>query len=552
MIATLFVGLLLGQTLPLPKFGHGVVVSDSLIASEIGRDILRQGGNAVDAAVATHFALAVTHPSAGNLGGGGFMLVRLADGRSVALDFREVAPAAATRDMYLDAQGEPRPRASLDGPLAAGVPGSVAGMGEAHRRFGTLAWSRLVGPAQRLADRGFTVSRYLENDLRSEARRFALFPESARLFGAGLREGDVFRQPDLARTLRRIRDRGPREFYEGETARLLDKAMREDGGLITLDDLRAYQVKERAPLVGTYRGHEIVTMPPPSSGGIALLQMLGMLEETDVRASGPGTAATIHRMIEGMKRAFADRAEFLGDPDFADVPVDRLLGPAHIAAMRTTIVADRATPAAEIRAGESWKEGEHTTHFTVVDKDGNLVACTTTLNTGYGSAYVPKGLGFLMNNEMDDFATALGKPNSYGLVQGERNAIAPGKRPLSSMTPTIVLRDGKPYLVLGSPGGPTIINTVLQTIVNVVDHRMSVRQAVTAPRVHHQWMPDEIRYEDGALNPDVRATLERLGHRFAARPGNMGSCHAVLIEPGSGLRVAGTDPRLGDAGAAGY
>lgn len=552
MVATLIAGALLGQTLPLPKFAQGVVVSDSRLASEVGRDALRQGGNAVDAAVATFFALAVTHPTAGNLGGGGFMLVRMADGETVALDFREVAPSAATRAMYLDAKGEPRPRASLDGPLASGVPGSVAGMGEAHRRFGTLAWPRLVGPAQRLAERGFVVSRYLEGDLRQEAKRFALFPESARIFGAGWREGDTFRQPDLARTLRRIRDRGPREFYEGETARKLDQAMRADGGLVTREDLRGYRVVARSPLVGAYRGREIVTMPPPSSGGIALLQMLGMLGDADLRAGGFGTAATLHRTIEGMKRAFADRAEFLGDPDFADVPTGRLLDPAHLAAMRATIVPERATPAAEIRAGEGLREGEHTTHFTIVDKDGNVVACTTTLNTGYGSAYVPRGLGFLMNNEMDDFATALGKPNSFGLIQGERNAIAPGKRPLSSMTPTIVLSDGKPYLVLGSPGGPTIINTVLQTIVNVLDHRMSVRQAVSAPRVHHQWMPDEVRYEDGALNADVRATLERYGHRFAAWPANMGSCHAILIEPASKLRVAGTDPRLGDAGAAGY
>ncbi|MCW5942820.1 MAG: gamma-glutamyltransferase [Fimbriimonadaceae bacterium] len=552
MLASLLVGLVLGQSLPLPKYSAGAVVSDSMIASEVGRDILRQGGNAVDAAVATHFALAVTHPTAGNLGGGGFMLVRMADGRTVALDYRETAPAAATRDMYLGANGEPKPRASLDGPLASGVPGSVAGMGEAHRRFGSLPWARLVGPAQRLAARGFAVSRFFESDLHQEAKRLALDPEANRIFGAGLREGDTFRQPDLARTLLRLRDKGPREFYEGETARRLSAAMREDGGLITMDDLRNYRVIAREPLVGSYRGDEVVTMPPPSSGGIALLQMLGMLEATDVRASGFGTAATIHRTVEGMKRAFADRAEFLGDPDFAEVPVARLLDPAHIAAMRASIQANRATPAGEIRTGEGLREGEHTTHFTVVDKAGNVVACTTTLNTGYGSAYVPKGLGFLMNNEMDDFATVLGKPNGYGLMQGERNAIAPGKRPLSSMTPTVVLRDGKPYLVLGSPGGPTIINTVLQTIVNVVDHRMSVRQAVTAPRIHHQWMPDEVRYEEGAVNPDVRAALAALGHRFAARAANMGSCHAVLIEPGTGLRVAGVDPRLGDAGAAGY
>ncbi|HMS55384.1 MAG TPA: gamma-glutamyltransferase [Fimbriimonadaceae bacterium] len=527
------------------RFAHGAVVSDSTLASQVGADILKQGGNAVDAAVAVGFALAVTFPAAGNLGGGGFMLVRMANGRSVAIDYRETAPEAATPDMYRNG------RSSTTGYLASGVPGTVMGMHEAHKRFGKLPWARVVAPSIRLARDGFKVGYGLADDFRRERARFKQFPASWAQFcrnGKFYAAGETLKQPDLAKTLQLIQSKGPDGFYEGAVAAKIESAMSANKGIITRNDLKHYKVKLRTPLQATYKGHGLITMPPPSSGGIAVLQMLKMLEGDNLSALGFQSSASLHLQVEAMKRAFADRATHLGDADFVPVPVKAMLDPAYLAGRRQEI-GDRATPAKEISGMGAGAEGENTTHYTVADKFGNVVANTYTLNTGYGSAVVIPGTGVLMNNEMDDFTSEPGKPNAYGLIQSEKNAIAPGKRPLSSMTPTIVLKKGKPLLVLGSPGGPTIINTVYQTIVNVIDYGMNVQQAVSAPRFHHQWLPDTIRWEPFGLSNDVRKALEAKGHQLDSVGRNMGSCHAIMI--GADFRV-GVDPRITSAGTAGY
>jgi gamma-glutamyltranspeptidase/glutathione hydrolase len=537
------------------RFRHEAVVSDCKIASHVGAGVLRKGGNAVDASIATAFALAVTYPTAGNIGGGGFMLVRTSKGETVAIDYRERAPLKATRGMYLDPAGNVVPEASTVGYRAAGVPGTVAGMWEAHRRFGKLPWRDLVQPSVELAENGFAISYDLARSLKSMSRLFSRFPESSRIFnrqGRFYEWGEKLVQPELGRTLSRIRDQGPKGFYAGETARLLEEDMRSNGGLITEEDLEAYRVVVREPLNGRYRGCEVLTMPPPSSGGVALLQMLGILEAYELAGMGFGSSATSHLLIEAMKRAFADRAAHMGDPDFVRVPLAQLLDATYIGGLRKGIQPNKATPASEIKASVfGSRESEHTTHFSVVDREGNAVANTYTINSGYGSGAVAKGLGFLLNNEMDDFAAKVGVPNAYGLIQGEANAIQPLKRPLSSMTPTIVLRDGKLAYVLGSPGGPTIINTVLQTILNLVDFEMNVQRAVAGPRIHHQWLPDEVRYEPGGLNADTKLALEALGHKFASRPSFMGSCMAIAVDPSTGHRLAGVDPRSDDGGAAG-
>lgn len=535
-----------------------MVVSDSLIASEIGRDILKKGGNAVDAAVATGFALAVTFPAAGNIGGGGFMLVRMADGRTVAIDYRETAPAGASRNMYIGADGKPT-RESLIGFKASGVPGTVMGMAEAHRRFGKLGWKDLIEPSVKLARDGFVMPHGLAGSLRSAAGSFKPFPASYRQFcrdGKFYEWGEVFRQPDLAQTLALVRDKGEDGFYRGETAAKIAKANKTGGGLITEKDLANYKLRLREPLKGTYRGHEVITMPPPSSGGIALLQMLKMVEKDDLASMGFQSSAYVHLLTESMKRAFVDRAVHLGDPDFVKVPVSTLLDDSYLGSRRQQIT-DRATPSKEVKAhGENvagiGEERLETTHYSVVDKDGNAVSNTYTLNGGFGSYAVAEGTGILMNNEMDDFAAAPGEPNMYGLIQGESNAIAPGKRPLSSMTPTIVVKDGKLAYVIGSPGGPTIINTVFQTILNVIDFEMSIQRAVAAPRFHHQWMPDEIRWEPFGLPAELRKDMVGRGHVFAAKGANMGSCNSIAVEPTSGHRLAGVDPRITSAAAAGY
>jgi gamma-glutamyltranspeptidase/glutathione hydrolase len=534
---------------------NGMVVTQSEEATRVGLAVLQKGGNAIDAAVAVAFALAVTWPTAGNIGGGGFMVIRRADGRIEALDYRERAPLAAHRDMYLDASGNVVFEASTYGYKAVAVPGTVAGLALARERHGTLPWRELVEPARRLAADGFTVTPWLALNLRDpdNVQRLERDPESRRIFlgnGRAPAEWDTFRQPDLARTLERLRDRGPREFYEGETARLLVAAMKANGGLVTEKDLREYEPTVREPLRGTYRGLEIVTMPPPSSGGIALLEMLNMLERHEVGKAGAGSAAATHLLIETMKRAFADRASHLGDTDFVSgVPVSTLTSKDYAAKLGGTFDPARATPASEVRPlGAEVVEPVHTTHFTVADKDGNVVTSTTTLNENYGSGVTVPGAGFVLNNEMDDFTSKPGVPNLYGLLQSEKNAIAPRKRPLSSMTPTIVMREDRPWLALGSPGGPTIITAVLQVIVNVVDHGMQLQEAVDAPRVHHQWAPDEVRVEP-RLNLDTSAKLLALGHRYSDNTERLGDVHAVMIQ--DGVLHGAPDPRSGGV-ALGY
>lgn len=523
-------------------------------ATEVGVEILRQGGNAVDAAVAVAFALAVTLPEAGNLGGGGFLLLRTRDGNATAIDYRETAPAKAVRDIYLNSTGEAIKGngGSLVGWRAAGVPGTVAGMERAWRQYGSgrLHWSALIEPARRLASEGFILRASHTRSLAGSKNLLSTSPDGTRIFlnsGKLWKAGDRLRQPELAETLKRLQRNGPREFYEGETARRIVADMAKHNGLMTADDLKGYAVKERRPLVTTYRGNRVISMPPPSSGGIALFTMLRILENYEIGKMGWEAPQRWHLMVEAMRRAFADRAEYLGDPDFVSVPVASLVDWRYADALSATINIERASSSRDIKAGKvpfpPRPESPQTTHFTVVDGEGNAVANTYTLNGAYGCGVVAAGTGVLLNNEMDDFATVPGKPNMFGLIQGEKNAVAPGKRPLSSMTPTLVLnREGKLWFTAGSPGGPTIINTVLHTVVNIVDHNMSMGQALAASRIHHQWLPDEITWES-TLPPAVKADLERRGHMFSARARNIGDAQGILVDPATGTRYGASDPR---------
>jgi gamma-glutamyltranspeptidase/glutathione hydrolase len=531
---------------------NGMVASVSAIASQVGVNVLKRGGNAIDAAVAVGLALAVLWPSAGNIGGGGFMVIRLADGRTTAIDYREMGPAAAHRNVYLDAQGEYIKGSSTYGHKAAGVPGAVAGMAYALEKYGTLKWADVATPAYGLARNGFTVWQQLERSLKGSEKGLSLYPETKRIFlrnGKPYEEGDVFRQPELAATLWRTIKQGPKEFYTGRTARLIEASMRKAGNgkaWMTVQDLKNYKVVERMPLKTKYRGHEIITMPPPSSGGIALIEMLNILERYDLRALGAGSAQEAHLKVEAMRRAFADRAEFLGDPDFVKVPVAGLISRAYADKLAATIDPEKASTSEAIKHGEpAAYESEETTHYTVVDKDGNVVSCTTTLNESFGNKITVEGAGFLLNNEMDDFAPKPGSPNAYNLIQGENNAVAAKKRPLSSMTPSIILsKDGKLWFAVGSPGGPTIINTVMQVILNVIDHGMNMQQAIDWPRIHHQWMPDTITYEPYGLAPDVMNILQMKSHKFVERPRYMGDAEGVMIEVGTGFRLGAHDARL--------
>ena len=519
-------------------------------ASEIGATILRRGGNAVDAAVAVGFALAVIHPSAGNLGGGGFMVIRLTDGSVYALDYRETAPARASRDMYLDSLGQLTDR-SVTGHLAAGVPGSVAGLAEAQRRFGRLPLRDVVAPAVALARDGFVLDEARSRSIEWDADRLGRFEGSRAQFltadGTAPPAGTLFVQADLARTLQAIADSGAAPFYEGWIADLIVQEMDAGGGLISRADLADYRPVWRDPTVVTYRGHTIYSMPPSSSGGTTMGEILNILEGFDPLPPF-GSAAHIHLLTEAMRRAFTDRNTFLADPAFVAMPLERLLSKAYAAEQRATIQPDRATPSAVVVPG--LREGDHTTHYSVVDAGGNAVSVTTTINSGFGSAVTVRGAGFLLNNEMDDFTTAVGEPNMYGLVQGEANAIEPGKRMLSAMTPTIVLDpDGTVLMVVGTPGGPTIISTVTQVISNVIDFGMSPGDAVAAPRIHHQALPDVIRYERDGLRPDVVAELERMGHAVEARGGFSGQVDAIMRVGDRWVGV--TDPRA-SGGSAGY
>ena len=538
---------------------HGMVSSVSEIASRVGVDVLKRGGNAIDAAVAVGLALAVVWPSAGNIGGGGFMVIRMADGRTTAIDYREMAPAAAHRNVYLDEKGEYIKESSQYGHRAAGVPGTVAGMALALEKYGRLKWATVIEPARRLAAEGFPVWYQLERSLKGSSTQLSRYPETKRIFlrdGNPYETGETFRQPELAAVLTRLKSFGPREFYSGRTARLIEAAMKRAAGngtpWMTVEDLKNYRAVERTPLRGNYRGYEVITMPPPSSGGIAMLAMLNILERYDLKGMGAGSAAALHLQVEAMRRAFADRAEFLGDPDFVKVPVAGLTSRGYADRQAATIDPLRATPSSAIGHGDPVPyESEETTHFTVVDSDGNVVSNTYTLNDGYGNKITVEGAGFLLNNEMDDFAPKPGSTNFYGLIQGEANAVAARKRPLSSMTPTIVLRDGQLQFAVGSPGGPTIINTVTQIILNIIDFGMNIQQAIDWPRLHHQWMPDEIRYEPLGVNPDTLRRLQEMGHRFATMPRNIGDAEGIMIEEKTRVRLGGSDPRL-DGKSVGY
>ena len=530
----------------------GVVASRSPLASEVGLQVLKSGGNAVDAAVAIGFALAVTHPSAGNLGGGGFLVMRLADGDVVANDHREVAPKRASRDMYLDEAGEVVAGLSTASHLASGVPGTVDGLLSALVRHGTLEARAVLAPAIRLARDGFPLPEDLAAQFARHRERFAPYPASAAKFtkadGTAYAAGDLFRQPDLAATLERIAEQGRDGFYAGRTADLLVAEMERGGGLISHEDLKEYRSVWRQPVRGSYRGHDIYSMPPPSSGGVLLVQLLNMLETHDVNRMGADNADTAHLMIEAERRAYADRAEHLGDPDFYDVPMAMLIDKAYATARLVSLDRDKASLSTEVGAGARWpEESPETTHVSVMDAAGNCVAYTTTLNLSYGSKIVVTGAGFLLNNEMDDFSAKPDAPNSFGLIGREANAIAPGKRMLSSMTPTIVLKKKEPFLVTGSPGGSTIITTVLQVLVNVIDHRMDLAAAVSRPRFHHQWLPNRVVYEPGAFSAAALETLTGRGHV------NLNEIRFSIGDANSAMRVGENligvaDPR--NAGAA--
>ena len=526
---------LLGATREPVHARRAMVVSADAHATEAGVAVLKNGGNAIDAAVAVGFALAVTHPRAGNIGGGGFMLIRFADGRSTFIDFRERAPSAASREMYLDADGNPT-QDSVVGYRAVGVPGTVRGFDLARSKYGAKPWRELVEPAIRLAEGGFPVSYERASDFRENAR-LPLFADSKRIFlrnGRHYKMGEIFRQPELATTLGRIAGKGPDEFYAGKTARLIADDMKRNGSLIALDDLREYEAVERKPVAGEYKGYGILSAPPPSSGGAGIVQMLNMLEGSGFANGGAGAASSIHYVAEVMRRFFADRAEYFGDTDFVKMPLEGLLTKDYARQRRASIRMDRATRSLDVGAGRpSGHESSETTHYSVVDGDGNAVAVTYTLNGSFGSGVTASGTGILLNNEMDDFTAKPGEPNQFGLLQSENNAIAPGKRPLSAMTPTIVTHDGKLFLVLGAPGGPTIISTVLQVITNVIDFKMNLQQAIDFPRFHHQWMPDELRLEDHGFSPDTVNLLKKRGHKIKFVD-KMGRVMAIQAE-GEGL-----------------
>jgi gamma-glutamyltranspeptidase/glutathione hydrolase len=525
-----------------------MVVSEHRLATDAGIEVLRAGGNAVDGACATAFALAVVYPVAGNLGGGGFLLYRDPSGEVQSIDFRERAPAGARRDMFLDAQGEfVEERATL-GHLAAGVPGSVAGLHSAHQRCGKLPWKRVLAPAIRLAREGFAVDPLLADDVARHAKKFARFAASRAAFlpgGEPLRAGQIWTQPDLARTLERIAERGAAGFYRGEVAECIAAEMRRGGGLITTADLAEYRARWREPVSGSYRGYRIHGMAPPSSGGVLLLQMLGVLEHHDLAALGHGSARYVHLLAEVMGHAYADRATHLGDPDHWKVPTRWLHSAGRVSEIAAGIDLARRNPAAG--CGAPPRESKQTTHLSAVAPDGGAVSLTTTINTGYGCKVVVAGAGFLLNNEMDDFSAKPGTANSYGLIGAEANAIAPGKRMLSSMTPTIVERDGELRIVVGTPGGSRIITSVLQVMLNLIDHEMGLAEAVAARRIHHQWRPDRIDYERGALSPDTRALLEAMGYELRRLRGTMCSVQAITRDAKGRLRGFGDLRRGGYA-----
>lgn len=533
---------------------NGMVATQEALASDIGLKILKDGGNAVDAAVAVGFALAVTLPRAGNIGGGGFMMVYDAkQGKTVALDYREKAPSSASRDMYLDSDGNAVSDLSRYHGLAIGVPGTVAGLLKALEDHGTMSRGQVMAPAIALAENGIEVTAGLSESLEALSDRLQKWPSTKKIFfkpdGSAYQPGELLRQPELAKSLKLIAAKGADGFYKGETARKLVKAVNEAGGNMSLQDLANYKAIARVPVKGDYRGYEIVSMPPPSSGGIHIVQILNILEGYPLKDYGQNSAQTIHLMSEAMQLAYADRAEYLGDADFIDVPANGLTSQAYADKLRSLINPNKATPAATIKANNPLPyESDQTTHFSIVDKDGNAVANTYTLNFSYGTGLIAEGTGILLNNEMDDFSAKPGVPNGYGLIGGDANAVEANKRPLSSMSPTLVFKDSKPYIVTGSPGGSRIITTVTQVISNVIDHDMNIAEATHAPRIHDQWLPDEIRIEK-ALNVDTIKKLESMGHKVSPQSA-MGSTQSIMITP-NGV-YGSSDPRIVDAAVVGY
>ena len=537
------------------KEQHGMVASVDALATQVGVDILKQGGNAVDAAIAVGYALAVTHPQAGNLGGGGFMMIRTASGRTTAIDFREMAPTKASRDMFLDAAGNADSKKSLTSHLASGVPGTVAGFALANKEYGTMPLSQLIAPAQKLAEKGIVVNEALADDLNVYGKEVLVnHPNSKAIFykqdGTPYARGEKLVQRNLAHSLSLIARQGPDAFYKGEIADQIAQEMAANGGLIDKADMANYKAIERKPVSGTYRGYEVFSMPPPSSGGIHIVEILNILENFDLAKMGFGSADAMQVMAEAEKYAYADRSEYLGDPDFVKVPSQALTSKAYAKTLAQQIDVNKARPSSEIKPGRLEPyESNQTTHFSVVDKQGNAVAVTYTLNTYFGSGIVAGNSGILMNNEMDDFSARPGTPNIYGLVGGEANAVQPYKRPLSSMSPTIVAKEGKTWLVTGSPGGSRIITTVLQIVVNSIDFGMNVAEATNAPRFHHQWLPDQLRVEKG-FSPDTLQRLEAKGQHVKLLPA-MGSTQSIMIGP-DGTLYGASDPRSVDDLTAGY
>ena len=537
-----------------PVYGkNGMVASEQGLATQVGLDILKQGGNAIDAAVAVGFALAVVLPNAGNIGGGGFMVLHDdKTGKDVAIDFREIAPAKASRDMYLDNQGNVIDGKSLFTHDASGVPGTVAGMEYALKKWGTMPLSKVLEPAIKLADKGFIVSDVLAQTLKEEKSTLGKWSSSKAIFfknGEPLKSGDLLVQKDLAKSLRLIAKQGAKAFYQGEIATKIAKEMQSHGGTMTLEDLKAYKVVERQPIIGDYRGYKVVTMPPPSSGGVHLIEILNMLEHYPIKEDGVNSAKNIHHMAESMKLAYADRSEYLGDPDFVKIPVTGLTSKAYANELVKTIDDNKARLSSNIKPGKPQPyESDQTTHFSVMDKAGNAVAVTYTLNLNFGSGIVVEGTGILLNNEMDDFSVKPGVPNAFGLVGGTANAIEAKKRPLSSMTPTIVMKNNKPWLVTGSPGGARIITTVLQSVVNTIDHEMNPAEAIITPRVHHQWLPDELRVEEG-ISPDTIKLLQDKGHKVVTKA-PMGRIQIIQADD-SGF-YGYSDPRNPDGKTLGF
>jgi gamma-glutamyltranspeptidase/glutathione hydrolase len=534
---------------------HGMVVSATGVASEVGRDVLRNGGNAVDAAIATAFALEVTYPFAGNIGGGGFMVVRFPDGRATTFDFREKAPLKANPRMFLDSTGTYSSAIHHNSHLAVGVPGTVAGLALAHDKYGKTSWSELVRPSVRLAESGITVTPSLARSLSNNLNAFKRYPASVAAYskeGVPYAAGDLFKQPDLAHTLQRIMNRGRAGFYEGETAKMLADEMRRGGGWITEEDLAKYQARERPAMKGTYKGYDVIGMMPPSSGGVGVIEMLNILEGYDLKGMGFMSAPYIHHVTEAMRRTYLDRARFLADPDFNDVPIARLTSKDYAIRQRATINETKASISntSDVE-GTVPGESDYTTHFSVVDKDGMAVSMTFTLEAGYGSKIVVPGAGFFLNNEMGDFNAGPGLTTEAGLIGTTPNLARPQQRMLSSMAPTIIARNGKLVAVIGSPGGRTIINTVLCVALDIMEFGMPIDKAVAAPRMHHQWLPDQLTIETDGATPDVVAALEAMGHKVRVS-GRQGSVHAIAIDPVTGERIGAPDKRDSDGSAAGH